>query len=371
MALRSRTRLIAITAAMVVLALVGIGVVRASDPSSLPPIEADRLLASTAMTLSKPITISGDVQTRLDLGLPDVPAGLGGQGGSLAMLSGTQRFRVWHSIDGLRLAHITQVSERDLVVNHDEAWWWDAAEMRATRVRFSDLRDILAPMTAGAITASEGNDQRARALAQGAAAMAAMAADPITAARRAIEAVAPYASVSVEGADEVAGRAVYDLVLTPLSDRTLIGSIEMSIDAETSVPLRFEVFARATGEAAMSAGFTSVSYDPIEPDVFEFTPPAGAEVIDGLEGFGRLDHVRPRGGMEARSDGSKPRTFGEGFETRVALPLRQGVPPEFAQLLPYAGPLLSAMVVEGADGSWLLMGSVPLDVLQADAAALR
>ena len=368
MALRSRTRLIAITAAMVVLALVGIGVVRASGPSSLPPIEADRLLASTAMTLSKPITISGDVQTRLDLGLPDVPAGLGGQGGSLAMLSGTQRFRVWHSIDGLRLAHITQVSERDLVVNHDEAWWWDAAEMRATRVRFSDLRDILPPMPVGAITGSGGNDQRERALAQGA---AAMAADPVTAARRAIEAVAPYASVSVEGADEVAGRAVYDLVLTPLSDRTLIGSIEMSIDAETSVPLRFEVFARATGEAAMSAGFTSVSYDPIDRDVFEFTPPAGAEVIDGFEGIGRLDHARARRGMEARSDGSKPRTFGEGFETRVALPLRQGVPPELAQLLPYAGPLLSAMVVEGADGRWLLVGSVPLDVLQADAAALR
>ena len=368
MALRSRTRLIAITAAMVVLALVGIGVVRASDPSSLPPIEADRLLASTATTLSNPITISGDVQTRLDLGLPDVPAGLGGQGGALAMLSGTQRFRVWHSIDGLRLAHITQVSERDLVVNHDEAWWWDAAEMRATRVRFSDLRDILPPMPAGAITGSGGDDQRARALAQGA---AAMAADPVTAARRAIEAVAPYASVSVEGADEVAGRAVYDLVLTPLSDRTLIGSIEMSIDAETSVPLRFEVFARATGEAAMSAGFTSVSYDPIDRDVFEFTPPVGAEVIDGLEGIGRFDHARPRRGMHARSDGSKPRTFGEGFETRVALPLRQGVPPELAQLLPYAGPLLSAVVVEGADGSWLLMGSVPLDVLQADAAALR
>ena len=198
-----------------------------------------------------------------------------------------------------------------------------------------------------------------------------MAADPITAARRAIEAVAPYASVSVEGADEVAGRAVYDLVLTPLTDGTLIGSIELSIDAETFVPLRFQVIARATGEAAMSVGFTSVSYDPIDPAVFEFTPPEGAEVDRRARGLRRTGSSASRRGMgHERVRWLEAADVRRGLRDACRAPDYGGVPPELGQLLPYAGPLLSAIVVEGTEGRWLLVGSVPLDVLQADAAAL-
>ena len=43
------------------------------------------------------------------------------------------------------------------------------------------------------------------------------------------------------------------------------------------------------------------------------------------------------------------------------------VPSPVDQLLPYSGPLLSATIVRSADGTqWLLVGSVPLDALQAD-----
>jgi hypothetical protein len=371
MALPTRTRLIALFTSMVaVLALVGAGVVRANDAPSLPPIEADRLLASTALALSQPVTIAGDVETHLDLGLPEVPTGFGGEGGAVAMLGGTQRFRVWHSPDGLRIAHITQVSERDLIVNHEEAWWWNASEMKATRVRFDDLRALMSRVPGGLPMGSEGHGDRERALEEGA---AAMAADPITVARLGIEALAPYASVSVEGDGEVGGRAVYDLVLTPLTEGTLIGSVELSIDAETFVPLRFQVIARATGEAAMSAGFTSVSYETIDPTVFEFTPPPGVEVIDGLGNIGDLGTARRgqvHGIEDPRPEGPRPLTFGEGFESRIAIPLTNGVPREIMPLLPYAGPLLSVLEIQHDDRSWLLMGAVPLDVLQADAATL-
>ena len=143
---------------------------------------------------------------------------------------------------------------------------------------------------------------------------AAIASDPITVARRAIEALAPFASVAVEGSDDVAGRPVYALVLTPSSDRTLVGSIELSIDAETRLPLRLQVFARGAEDAAVSAGFTSVSYAPIDPSVFAFSPPPGADVVDPIE-----DH-RPLGRSGLMPGGSpaesqpQTRVFGEGFE---------------------------------------------------------
>ena len=192
-------------------------------------------------------------------------------------------------------------------------------------------------------------------------------ADPLTAAREAIHAVAPYASVSVEGTGDVAGRAVYRLVLRPATDRTLVDSIVLSIDAESRLPLRVEVVSRTTGTAALSAGFTSVSFDPIDLAIFTFTPPEGAQVTDALDAA--MDPSLPAD-HEAPS-GPAPRTFGSGFETRVAVAIDGQVPTTADQLLPYAGPLLSATVVRGDDGTqWLLVGSVPLDVLQADAERL-
>jgi outer membrane lipoprotein-sorting protein len=358
MAVAVRTRLIAVVAvAVTVLALAGVGVVRAADAPSLPPITPDRLLASTAQALSQPVTISGDVETFADLGLPQIPSELGGEAGPIAMVNGTQRFRVWHSPDGLRIAHVLQVSERDLVVNRDEAWWWDSSGMKAVRLRFEDLASKVEALP-GANAWLQGEDT--------AGAVMAAEADPLTAARAAIHAVAPYASVSVEGTGEVAGRAVYRLVLRPATDGTLVDSIVLSIDAESRLPLRVEVVSRTTGAAALSAGFTSVSFDPIDPAVFTFTPPEGAQVTDALDAMDAslpADHEAP--------SGPAPRTFGSGFEARVAVAIDGQVPTTVDQLLPYAGPLLSATVVRGDDGTrWLLVGSVPLDVLQADAERL-
>jgi hypothetical protein len=367
-----RTRTIAIVALVAVLmALVGVGAVRAGGDTNLPPIGADRLMASAFQALSEPVTVSGDVESRIELGLPEVPAALGGEGGPIAMVSGTQRFRVWHSPAGLRVAHVTQVSERDLVVNAREAWWWDGAEMTATRIGFDDVRAAIeADPSFGPMMGSPRHGHRAQA-------QAAAAVDPVFLARKVIDALAPYASVSVEATNEVAGRPVYDLVLTPLTDVTLIARIDISIDAETSVPLRVQVVSRATGDPAISAGFTTVSFDAIDPSVFEFSPPPGVEVVDGLDAFDtRIGPLDGRSGSDLRdgaghdAGGPDVRTIGEGFATRIAVPLSGDVPEVVSGLLPYAGPLVSAMAVE-ADGSrWLLVGAVPLDVLQGDAASL-
>ena len=363
MAASGRTRLIVVVAVVAaVLAVAGVGAVRAGNEPSLPSIPADRLLASTVQALSEqPVVISGDAQTFVDLGLPKIPSELGGEGGVIAMVNGTQRYRVWHSADGVRVAHVSQLSERDLVVNRDEAWWWDSSAQEAVRLRLDDVRSMLgAPPGEGAW------------MHEGAAAAAARA-DPLSASRAAIDALAPYARVSVEGTAEVAGRSAYRLVLTPETDGTLVASVVVSVDAETRLPLRFEVVSRSTGAVALSAGFVSVSFDAIDPAVFTFSPPEGAEVIDAAGAAGTGDAGARADDDGAADDGSQatPLVFGSGFDARAALPLDAQLPVELDQLLPYAGPLVSAAIVSAGDGDrWLLVGSVPLEVLQGDVSRL-
>jgi hypothetical protein len=77
----------------------------------------------------------------------------------------------------------------------------------------------------------------------------------------------------------VAGRDAYTLTLEPRTDQTLVGKVEVDIDAHTWLPLRAAVFARGAAGPAVSAGFTSVDFGPIDPSIYHFTPPPGTKVI--------------------------------------------------------------------------------------------
>ena len=56
-----------------------------------------------------------------------------------------------------------------------------------------------------------------------------------------------------------------------------------------------------------------------------------------------------------------------GFESRWIVRLKNGAPSSLAQQMPYQGPLVSALLIDGPRRDWLLAGPVPLEVLQADA----
>lgn len=356
MALRTRTRLTAVAlAALVVLGLVGISVVRADPSPSLPSVAADALLGSSLAALARPFSVSGEVITRVDLGLPELPGNLaGGTGGSVPSLLGTQRFKVWHGPEGLRVAHLTDLGEQTLVADRTEAWWWNSDGMTAEHIVYADVaRSVAGPWFAAMAPRGEAPaDPQVP------------AGDPIALAGRALSMLAPYAGVSVDGTALVAGRPAYDLVLSPRSTRTLIGSVRVAIDAQTRLPLRLEVTPTGATAPAIEAGFTSVSLDAIDPSTFTFSPPAGATVttpVTGdLPGMPTADHA-----AEPRT-----RTFGTGFDTRVAVRLEGPPPPETAAILPYAGPLASVLSVETGGHTWILFGFVSLDTLRKDATHL-
>ena len=348
---RRRFGLVVVVAALAV-AAVGVVAVRADPAPNLPPIAGDQLLASTLAALARPFTISGEVHTRFDLGIPQIPSSVGGDAGggalsALALATGDQRYKVWRSADGVRIAHLLDLSEQDLVVSTSDAWFWDSSDMSA--VHFG-----VPGMTLGqALPAS------CRPLIRNA--------DILRFTERMLEAIAPYADVSVETTSIVAGRPVYDVVLTPTSTLTLIGRIDVAIDAETRLPLRFQVFPRGSDAAAIEAGFTSVSFEPIDPSMFSFTPPPGTTVHQAAD---VIAHLRAAAGNDGAPLVSEPHVFGRGFDLRVAVRLDAPLPAAAGLLLPYAGPLVSAITVERDGQTWLLVGPVSVATLEEDAASL-
>ena len=334
---RPRLGIIGVVATLVVASL-GVANVSANPAPHLPAVGADQLLASTLGALAHPFSISGEVSTHVDIGIPSIPSGIGGGAlGPFALAIGDQHFKLWRSPDGVRVAHLLDLGEQDLIANASDAWFWDSSSMSAVHLAI--------PASAGGIAAIRSPSD----------------ADFLFIAQRAIAAVGPYADISVEGTAVVAGRPSYVLVLTPTSGLTLIGRIAVSVDAKTRLPLQLQVFPRGSDVAAIEGGFTSVSTDSIDPSMFAFTAPPGATVRQAA------DLVAAR---EQDSTSSTPRVFGEGFETRIAIELQTPLPREAAALLPYAGPLLSAIAVERGGRTWLLVGPVPVATLEQDAVAL-
>jgi outer membrane lipoprotein-sorting protein len=349
---RRRFGIVAVVAALTV-AAIGVANVRADPAPDLPPIGGEELLASALAALARPFTISGDVETRFDLGIPQIPSSVsgssgGGVMGAVSLVTGDQRYKVWHSPDGVRVAHLLAFSEQDLVVSRSDAWFWDSSDMSAVHFGFPrmNLGDALPP--GGLPFVRSADIQRI--------------------AQRALETLAPYANISVRTESSVAGRPAYALALTPTSTVTLIGRIVVSIDAETRLPLRFQVFARGSDAAAIEAAFTSVSFDAIDPSMFSFTPPEGTTVRQAAD-------VIAQARESAESDAgtppvSEPWIFGRGFDLRAALRLHSALPAGAGALLPYAGPLLSAITVVRDGQTWLLVGPVSVATLEQDAASL-
>jgi outer membrane lipoprotein-sorting protein len=314
-----------------------------TPPPSLAPLSAEQLLTNLVTTAetSTPPSFSGDASSSINLGLPQIPAGLGGAPGNglIDLLTGDQTYKVWHSPDGVRIANLLPAGERDLVANKTDAWFWDSRTQTAKHLTY----DLTAMRAAAKAQQQTGSPP-----------------DPSTLATTIVRRLAPYAGLSVSSTQWVAGQPTYTLVLTPTTSTTLVGSVRVALDANNWVPLQLEVFAKGSDTAAIRAGFTSISFGPVDPSTFDFAPPAGAHVTTT---------ALPTGGMHRADDNpvqdAAPLIFGAGFDTVVAFPLTSPLPQEASALLPYSGPLASVIVADTSSGTWVLAGAVPVSELQA------
>lgn len=241
---------------------------QALSAPTLPPFEPSTLLASMARSLADPPPISGDFHTHLDLGLPALPE-LEGAGSGLSDLpSGDRELRIWLSDDGARIAELRATSERAVISDGTQAWTWDSEKMAARHYRIPGWMEKqnryqrLAP-------------QDERLLRNW---VTDLPTYDIFSAARDLVAEFRGTEITVTEPQTVAGRDAYILVVTPGDPGTLIGRFELAIDAETKVPLRIEVYPHQATAPAISAGFSDVSFEAIDPSMFEFEAPPGVSV---------------------------------------------------------------------------------------------
>ena len=249
------------------------GTVGASADAGLPPKTAEALLVE--LQAPQATALSGTIVATADLGLPELPTGMGSSAELSSLVSGSHTLRVWS--DGperTRLAMIGTAQESDVVRNGRDVWMWSSTNDTADHY-------VLPERDTSAVSPLPADLPRTP---QEAAALVLASLDGTT-------------GVSTSGVDQVAGRPVYELILTPKQTDTLVARVVMAMDAETRIPLRVQVFSTAMSDPAYEVGFTSVDFSTPEARLFEFTPPPGATVTE---------HAAPSKEAMAAGSGTKP-----------------------------------------------------------------
>ena len=275
------------------------------------------------------------------------------------MLTGSNTARIWYaSHDQVRFALMGAFDETNVIRDGSDVWLWHSASN-----------------TAEHLTLPAGLDAGER---------PAVPHEPLTpgdAADRFLADLDDSTEVTVDGTAEVAGRPAYELVVGPRDERSLVDDVRLSIDAETSMPLRFEVNARGAEDPAFEVGFTSVTFTEPSADVFRFNPPPGATVnersLGDLMAYERHKMNDPAGMLFA-----PPEVIGEGWTSVVVLDGVEVPDGDESGMLdaflssgtPVTGTYGSGRLFETAlvsalwlDDGTLLVGAVTPDVLESAA----
>ena len=239
---------------------------------------------------------SGTVEQDSQLGLPDLSSlGSGYRGenatdpsisAALDLLTGANSARVFvGGPDTSRIQVTDTLAERVVIRNGAEAWTYDSESNAVQHVT-----------AAGGARPDTGVTET-----------------PAEIATKLIAAIDSSTSVTVSETARVAGRPVYQLVLTPTDDATLVGSVILSVDSESGLPLDVRIFAAGQTDPAFSVGFSSIEFGAPDAGLFTFTPPAGATVDERTID---LDS----GTKPEKEDAAKPEVSGAGWSSIVELP---------------------------------------------------
>ncbi|MGH8890137.1 MAG: LolA family protein [Acidothermaceae bacterium] len=316
----------------------------AGGSPALPPKPADQLL--TMLRNAQQVSVHGTVVEQAGLGLPDLPASIGGDTttGLLGLTSGKHTMRVWEGGHArFRVQILDQLDETELVSNGHAFWTYTYSTDKADELRLPDS-------TSESI---------------------AVAPTPGQAAANFLAVIGKSTNVTTLTTARVAGRDAYTLDIEPLTSATTIGRISIDVDAVTGVPLRVRVYAAAANSAAFSIGFTSISFGSIDASLFDFTPPPNAKV----------SVATPSSDAASSQLGNGIYLAGSGWATIVVVPHmtretlvgrdsltgmfdKMGQRVDGGTLLPTT--LVNALLTP--DGR-LLVGAVPASALQAAASA--
>lgn len=317
-----------------------------------PQTSTAQLLADIRGSSDRPFT--GYAESTGSLALPDIT-----QLGDLPSLLGdTTRMRVWwHDPLTWRVDTLSPIGEKDTYAAGRLSWLWNSATNHATRT--VGQLPMRPPRAADLLPTELG--------------------------RRLADAATP-ADASRLGGRRVAGRDALGVRIVPSDRRTTAGRIDIWADAGTGLPLRVEVFARASETPALISSFLDFSPVAPTPSVTSFVVPSGARVTEsrptdlgsvtatGLPPYQLPDLLVGLTREDQRADpDSALAIYRGGFATVLALPISSITADFLAGKLRSTGtptsvdgtpavavstPLLQALVVTGSAPAYLLAGTV-------------
>jgi outer membrane lipoprotein-sorting protein len=249
----------------------------------LPARTAAQLLAVVSGRTGSLPPFTGTVVENANLGLPQLP-GEDYSTSLSSLFSGNHTVKIWYSNPThLRLAVPESLTESDVIINGDSAWYWQSTTNSVTHVLLRGGKQVQLPSP--------------------------IALTPEQASREAIAAVGPTTRVTTQTNITVAGEPAYQLVLAPKSPDSLIGQVRIAIDATHHVPLRVQIYPRHAATPAFQVGFSSISFVQPAPANFDFTPPPGATVT-----------TETLGPPSSHFTGKGPATFGTSWLTVAEVP---------------------------------------------------
>ncbi|PPL18711.1 LolA family protein [Microterricola pindariensis] len=353
--------------------VIGVGVIlvpmQATAAVDLPDKTPAELVQFAAESPAQPL--SGTIEQRSELGLPDLSGltgalgGAGGDGSSapaaassadleqlLSLALGSHTARVYLDGPNARLQVLDPLAERNVYRNADGVWIYDSAEKAATHITVDQaaVEALKAELQTGHADAGAGAEMPT----------------PEAMLDQALARLDESTAVTVGTDALVAGRAAYELVLTPRDSGTLVGQISVAIDGQTGTALAASVTARGADTPAFSIAFTDVTFAAPDPAVFAFTPPAGTAVTEKpipVPTAAELQQAKAEAGSgDAGSvdSAAKPVLHGTGWTTVVELPAG-------ALGAPASGPLDT--VTQPVDGGRVLTTSLVTVLFTSDGRA--
>jgi outer membrane lipoprotein-sorting protein len=339
-----------------VIAVAAVGMPANAAPT-LPTKTAQQLLSLLTAGTSVPGGgLRGDVVEKSALGLPALPSGTGssGSGGLTGLLSGTHSLRVWIGNAGqVRAQVLDTLDETDVVSDGTDLWTYVYSTNTVTHITLpaKSKTGSHAAVTPSAVTPLSPNQLATTVLA----------------------AIDPSTEVSFGGTAKVAGRDTYLLDVRPRTADTTVGLVRIAIDSTTGVALRVQIFASGASSAALTMGFTEVSFGAISASTFHFTPPQGAHSSAGTTAAnGKATPPAATATPNATPAGAKPYVVGTGWSTVLVVPRGALTAKAPAQQAPRhrsrsTASLTNALADAGVrvDGGMLLQTKL-LNVLSAD-----
>ncbi len=293
----------------------------------LAPLSPAALIAKVQTDAPKVSALTGTVQWKPNLGLPDLSgltsagsgsggSGSGGSGsggaGSAAvtslatsLLTAPQTAQVF--VDGpdhLRIAVAQgqgETGETDLIRNGSDVWLWQSKSAQVTHT-------VLGAHHSGPSRSSLTSVPGAPAVPP----------TPQQVASRLLSSLDPSTRVFVLDTAYVAGRPAYELVLAPKSAQSLISDVVIAVDSATGLPLRVQVVSRSSTTPALEIGYiNSISFAPPAASNFAFTAPPGATVRNLASGpTTRGPHPGRSGDASAQpGQAGSPTVLGTGWDS--------------------------------------------------------